>query len=243
MSTVSGPSALHLFPTPLADNGPYLSLPPEALSALATLSTFIVENARTTRRLLSDLDIGLTISSCEFIEVPLEAKLADAERIFSSVAGREVGFLSEAGAPCIADPGALFVALAHRQSVPVIPHGGPSAILTAVMSSGIPAQSFTFHGYLSKDRDKRIQEIREIETLSKRLRNAHAFMEAPYRSDALFQDILRTCHQDTILAVARSLETKAQRISAQSISKWKSSHTELGKEPTIFVLGLFATNG
>ena len=150
--------------------------------------------------------------------------------------GHDVGIISEAGAPGIADPGAQVVSLAHQLGIRVVPLPGPSSILLALMASGLNGQSFAFHGYLPIDKKERARELRRLEQQAAG-GQTQLFMEAPYRNNQLIADILQQCHPDTLLLIAANLTLPNALIRTQTIGKWKGRVPDLHKQPAIFGLG------
>jgi 16S rRNA (cytidine1402-2'-O)-methyltransferase len=150
--------------------------------------------------------------------------------------GEDVGLLSEAGCPAVADPGANLVRLAHRRGVRVVPLVGPSSLLLALMASGLNGQSFAFLGYLPAEKAERVKRIGEIEAASQRLDQAQIFIETPYRNNQLLQDLVQTCHGETELCVASDLTLATESVATKRVADWKKSLTDCNKKPTVFVL-------
>ena len=153
------------------------------------------------------------------------------------LAGRDVGLLSEAGLPCIADPGSKIVAYAHDFQIDVVPLIGPSSIFLALMSSGLNGQGFTFNGYLPINKTERIQTIKELERRVTRTGKTQIFMETPYRNNQLIQTLLETCRNHTKLCIASNITLSKEYIKTKLISEWSQENINLHKSPTIFLLG------
>jgi 16S rRNA (cytidine1402-2'-O)-methyltransferase len=152
------------------------------------------------------------------------------------LAGRDVGLMSEAGCPGIADPGAEIVAFAHQKGIKVVPLVGPSSILLALMASGFNGQSFTFHGYLPIDKVQRSQKIKELENLSEKNKQTQLFIETPFRNNPMLEEILKTCHPNTRLCIACNLTGEDEMVQTKSIADWKKQVPDLHKKPVIFLL-------
>lgn len=212
-------------------------MPAAALAALRATRDFVVENPRTARRLLSacghpgpiaDLGIATLDEHTPRDRVPeLLAPLRE---------GRDLGLLSEAGAPAVADPGALLVASAHREGFRVIPFAGPSSIILALMASGLEGQRFCFAGYLPVPAADRQEALRRLESRSAAADETQIFIETPYRNDALLTDLLRECGPETRLAVAADLTGPAESIRMAPVREWRAGPATLGKVPAIFLL-------
>lgn len=153
--------------------------------------------------------------------------------------GTNVGIISEAGCPGIADPGASLVAVAHERNIHVHPFVGPSSILLTLISSGFNGQEFSFHGYLPKDRKDRIQKFKELELNTQRTGKTHLFMETPFRNDNLIEDLLNELKDDTLLCIGSDLTNPKERIETMTVSKWKEFAYSLNKIPAIFAIGKF----
>jgi len=159
--------------------------------------------------------------------------------LFSSIPkGEDIGVISEAGCPGIADPGALAVAYAHKNNIEVVPLVGPSSILLALMASGFNGQSFAFHGYLPIEKDLRTAAIKTLEKEALSKRQTQVFMETPYRNNKLLEDILKTCQPETKLCIAADLTSPKQFVKTKKIREWKEQLPDLNKRPTIFVLSI-----
>ncbi|MGB0177096.1 MAG: SAM-dependent methyltransferase, partial [Owenweeksia sp.] len=146
------------------------------------------------------------------------------------------GVISEAGAPGIADPGGEVVMLAHQKNIRVVPLAGPSSILMAMMASGLNGQDFAFNGYLPIDKSPRSRKLKTLERLSQKSGQSQIFMETPYRNMKMFEDIMGTCHPDTLLCIARDISLDSEMIKTQKVADWKKDKPDLEKKPTIFIL-------
>ena len=155
----------------------------------------------------------------------------------SARGGADLGLISEAGLPAVADPGAALVQAAHAQGLEVIALPGPSSLLLALAASGLNGQSFAFVGYLPVDAAERTARLRELEALSRRAQQTQIFIETPYRNDGLLADLLATCSPNTLLAIAIDMTQPGGNAQSKSIARWKSKPPELGKRPAVFILG------
>ena len=236
-ATVTTTGQLFLIPSIIAPNTAEQVLPPQVLTALSQVEYFLAEDLRTVRRFISALKLGRPIHQLHF---DLLDKRTSPEELTALLAplrqGHDVGVLSEAGCPGVADPGALAVAYAHQHHIPVVPLVGPSSFLLALMASGFSGQSFVFHGYLPIDKGARQRAIRQIEKTARQQRQTQIFMETPYRNNQLFRDIVKSCHPETLLCVAREVTGAKELIRTRSVGEWKQEAPDLHKMPTVFLL-------
>jgi len=151
--------------------------------------------------------------------------------------GMNVGLVSEAGVPCVADPGSHIVELAHETGIKVEPLVGPSSILLALMASGLNGQKFSFNGYLPRERAERIKKIKQIEQLAKS-GMTQLFMDAPYRNNQVLEDVLATCQLNSKLCIASNITCDNERINTKTIGEWSQRKPDLNKMPVMFVLGI-----
>ncbi len=228
---------LYLIPSPLSDGEIADVIPSSVLRLLPTLDCFVVEEVRTARRYLSRAGLKGHIDSLEFHLLNEHSTPADAEALASLFAdGRDVGLISEAGLPAVADPGAMLVEVCHRRGIRVVPLTGPSSLMLALMASGLNGQSFAFCGYLPAKAEQRRAAIRNIEKTSARLRQSQIFIETPYRNDAMMSDLLECCLDSTELCIAADITSEGEYIRTLSIARWKKEKTEIGKRPCVFIL-------
>jgi 16S rRNA (cytidine1402-2'-O)-methyltransferase len=229
---------LYLIPVTLGDDAIGKALPPDVVSLAQKLDTFIVENEKTARRFLGAIKPHKPVR--ELTMLTLNEHTTDKELpalLAPLLEGRNVGLMSEAGCPGIADPGAQLAALAHRKGIRVAPLVGPSSILLGLMASGLDGQRFTFLGYIPSDKAARVQRLREIEQASRKNRETQIFIETPYRNQHLLEDILAHCSGDTRLCVACNVSLEAELIVTKRIADWKNtSLPDLHKKPTVFLL-------
>ena len=228
---------LFLIPTPLTESFEEGSTGEEIKKVISGLNHFFAENIRTSRRFISSLKLGIQIEELKFYELNKDTSESAVEEYIKILKdGNDVGLMSEAGCPGIADPGSIAVSLAHKEDIQVVPMIGPSSILLALMASGFNGQSFVFHGYLPIDKEQRKAFIRKMEKEAIQLKRTQIFMETPYRNNSLFEDLLRTCEKETLLCLACDLTSKNEMIRTLPVYKWEKEKTDLNKKPTIFLI-------
>lgn len=228
---------LLLIPSPLGDNDPSEVIPGPVLDALQSISTFVVEEVRTARRYLSKAGLKGKIGDLEFHQLNEHTTPAEVESYLSLFDdGRDVGLITEAGLPAVADPGAQLVALCHRHGIEVIPFVGPSSLMLALMASGLNGQSFAFLGYLPAKTEERRAALRNIEKRSSAANQTQIFIETPYRNDSLFKDILSSCQGRTRITVAANITMPDAYIRTLSVAQWKKENLVIGKRPCVFLL-------
>jgi len=239
----SAKSKLYLIPTLLGGNETNI-LPSQILSTVENLSEFIVEDARSARRFLRAIGYKKNFDTEVIIrELDKHADKQDCETLLQNVLkGKDAGIISEAGNPCIADPGSEVVAYAHAHDIDVVPLVGPSSILLALIASGFNGQQFTFHGYLPVQPPERIKKIKQLEAaLAPPLGGGggatQIFMETPFRNQKFLEDILKTCRDETLLCIACDLTLPTEFIKTKSIRDWKKQVPEINKRYCIFLLG------
>lgn len=228
---------LYLIPTPLGEGEPAEVLPAPVLRTLLQIDTFVVENIRSARRFLSAAGRKGRISELTFHELDEHTRPEAVEKLeglFDD--GHDVGLLSEAGLPAVADPGALLVALCHRKHIRVIPLIGPSSLMLALMGSGLNGQSFVFHGYLPAKADRRKTALKALEKKSAATGQTQIFIETPYRNDALFADLLSVCNGRTRVCLAADLTLPDEIIRTLTVSEWRRSGFVIGKRPCVFLI-------
>jgi 16S rRNA (cytidine1402-2'-O)-methyltransferase len=229
---------LYLLPSWLAEpSEPAAVIPASVLERIRALDVFVVEDAKSARRFLAACGHPRPMREIVMAELN-EHTPADkvAGLLDLALAGQDVGVLSEAGMPAVADPGAALVAEAHRRGVTVVPCVGPSAILLALMASGLDGQRFRFVGYLPAEGEARRVAIAEIERHSRHAGETQIFIETPYRNDALLADLVATCRPPTRLAVAAELTAPGEWIRSDEVSAWRERPATIGKRPAIFLL-------
>jgi 16S rRNA (cytidine1402-2'-O)-methyltransferase len=229
---------LYLLPAWLAeDSDPAAVLPAPVLERIRTLDAFVVENAKSARRFLAACGHPKPMRELAMAELNEHTPAAAVVGLLDpALAGRDLGLLSEAGVPAVADPGAALVAQAHAHGVAVVPCVGPSSILLALMASGLEGQRFRFVGYLPADAGSRKATIAELERRSAQDRETQVFIETPYRNEPLLADLIATCRPTTRLAVAADLTGPSEWIRSAALQEWRARPTPIGKRPAIFLL-------
>jgi 16S rRNA (cytidine1402-2'-O)-methyltransferase len=229
---------LYFIPVTLGDDNIARVLPPEVINITQQLYEFIVENEKTARHFLSTIQHPKPIRELAF--KTLNEHTTDKELpalLTSLLAGKNVGLMSEAGCPGIADPGAKLAALAHQKGIRVAPLVGPSSILLSLMASGLNGQRFTFLGYLPSDKAARVTAIKEIEKRSKSHQETQVFIETPYRNQHMLEDILASCSGETRLCIACNISLDDEYIVTKRVKDWKQlTLPDLHKKPTVFLL-------
>ena len=229
---------LYLIPTILGEGTQEATLPSTILKAIKEIDVFIVENLRTARRHIRKLDREKNIDATTFYSYGKYDTLnLEQDFLPHILSGQNVGLLSEAGLPCVADPGSKIVAYAHDFQIDVVPFVGPSSILLALMASGLNGQNFAFTGYLPIDKSERTKIIKQLEELVKKTGQTQIFMETPYRNNQLIESLLKTCSNNTKLCTASDITLPTENIKTKTIAEWKQTKINLDKKPTIFLIG------
>lgn len=228
---------LYLIPTPLGETSLETITPKYNSQIIDLIEYFIAENAKTARAFLKLAGISKPLQSLHISELNEHTPItALKELLVPLLAGHDVGLVSEAGCPAVADPGANLVRLAHEHQIKVVPLVGPSSILLALMASGLNGQRFCFQGYLPANKTDRITALKQLETVSAKLKQTQIFIETPYRNSAMLEDILAACKPSTQLCVACDLTTTNETIRTQSVAQWRKAIPDLNKRPAIFLL-------
>jgi 16S rRNA (cytidine1402-2'-O)-methyltransferase len=232
-------ASLYLIPNVLSDSPWQGVLPLTVLEIVSKLRFYIVEDVRNARRFLKKLNPAIHIDELTFFELnKFTTHQQKTEYLKPMAEGSDVGLISEAGCPGVADPGADMVRLAHQRNYRVIPLVGPSSILLALMASGLNGQTFAFHGYLPVRQPERISKIQQLEKQSISLKQTQIFIETPYRNNPLIHDLLKSCLPSTLLCIAADLTSENEFIQTRSIADWKNQVPDLNKKPAIFLLGI-----
>jgi len=227
---------LFLIPVTLGGNDYSAVIPEKVLSITRQLRFFIVEDLRSARRFLRLIDKSFPIDESVFFELNEHTRDDDISQFLEPLLkGSDMGLMSEAGLPGIADPGSLLIAVAHRKKIRVIPLSGPSSIILALIASGLNGQNFTFHGYLPVKTHERASMIKEIE---KKAHEGYAqiFMETPYRNSRMLETILSVCSNDTLLCIAADISLPAESVRTMKISEWKADKPDLDDRLVVFVM-------
>lgn len=231
------PGTLHLIPVGLGDAPASSWLPNDVQQLSGRLDTYIAENAKTARAFLKLVGTQRPIQEITIHTLSAKTDQAEMRRWLQPIGkGGEIGLVSEAGCPAVADPGAKVVGLAHEMGIRVAPAVGPSSILLGLMASGLDGQRFAFHGYAPVQPAQRTQQLKLWESESRRHQQTQLFIETPYRNGAMFQTLLQTLKGDTRLCVARSLTTPEEWVRTHSVADWKALPTpDLDKKPALFL--------
>ena len=229
---------LYLLPAPLSeDTPPQDVVPAPVLERIRALDRFVVENAKSARAWLAACGHPMPIREISMSELNEHTPAAEVPALLHPVlAGHDVGLLSEAGMPAIADPGAALVAAAHAKGVVVVPCVGPSSILLALAASGLDGQRFRFVGYLPADATARRDALVELEKRSARDRETQVFIETPYRNDAMLAEIVKSCRPATRVAIAAELTSPRESVVMDTVAGWKRRAATIGKRTAIFLL-------
>ncbi len=228
---------LYLIPSPLGDNQPSEVLPNMVFETIGRIRTYVVEEVRTARRFLSRAGLKGKIDTLEFHELnehTSSEQIEDYLGLFER--GEDIGLISEAGLPAVADPGAQLVALCHKRGIEVVPLVGPSSLMLALMASGLNGQSFAFCGYIPAKSDERKSRLKVLEKVSSQLNQTQIIIETPYRNDSLLSDILSVCNPSTRLCIAADITLPTAYIRTASIGDWKKNVPAIGKRPCVFLL-------
>lgn len=228
---------LYLIPVPLAEEAASKSFTEFHKQTINEIKTFIVENEKTARKFLKEAGLSRPQSELIIHDYGKHKRGQSLGEYFKELMGGEdVGLMSEAGCPGIADPGAEVVAEAHKRGIKVVPLVGPSSILLALMASGFSGQSFTFNGYLPIDKQERIKRIKSLEQQAVTRKQTQIFIETPFRNNPLLEDILKTCAPGTKLCIAANLTGADEFVKTMPVFMWRKEKPELHKQPAIFLL-------
>lgn len=232
-------ATLYLIPVPLGPVNPDTCLPPDTLAVARRLEYFVVERAKTARAHLKAMGHPQPIQSLQIEELNEHTPAAAIAPLLAPLkAGHDVGLLSEAGCPAVADPGAALVMAAHRDNISVVPLIGPSSILLALMASGLGGQRFAFHGYLPAKEPERSQKIRELEIIARRDKATQLFIETPYRSVALMDALATTLAPNTFISVGADLSLPGQLIQTRSAKNWRGQTDAVKDRLVVFGIGI-----
>ena len=231
-------SKLFLIPTTLGDTSIERVLPPDLTLLISSIPVFIVENIRTARRFLKKVNPAIVIDNLTFFELNQHTDKKEISRFLEpNKKDQDIGIISEAGCPAVADPGAEVVKIAHQQNIQVVPLVGPSSILLALMASGMSGQNFAFNGYLPIKNPEKAQQIKMLEKRMQTEGQTQIFIEAPYRNAQLLNDLLLNCDPQTMLCVAADITLDTEFILSKPVSYWKMHLPDVQKRPAIFMIG------
>ncbi len=226
-----------LIPTTLGDSPVENVIPKHVVDIINSTNHYIVENIKTARRYLIKAGIKTKIDDLTFYELNKHSTPEEYDSYLNAVKeNQNIGIVSEAGTPGVADPGADIVEIAHRKNIPVVPLVGPSSILLSVMASGLNGQNFAFVGYLPIKKHDRIKRIKELERRSQTENQTQLFIEAPYRNQHMLEDLLSACAQETKICIATDITLGSEFIKTKTVKEWKKGAPNLHKRPTIFLI-------
>ncbi|MDX9891117.1 MAG: SAM-dependent methyltransferase [Bacteroidales bacterium] len=229
---------LFLIPAPLGEIDFSVIFPNFNAQIIQDIDYFIVEELRTGRRFIKKLGMKKPIESLDIQLLNEHSKPKDCDHYLQPcLKGHHVGLLSEAGTPCVADPGNIIVAYAHKLGIEIVPLIGPNSILLALMGSGFNGQNFAFNGYLCRDRKDREKELRFYESILMKSGQTQIFIETPYRNNHFFQSMLAVCKPHLKVCLATNLASDQQSIRTKTIEDWKKETVDIHKQPTVFLLG------
>ena len=231
---------LILFPVPIGAEEIASSLPAQNIEWLASCRTFIVEELRTARRFLKKAGYPYAIDDTTFHVLNEHTTHEEIGNYLDAIEkGENIGLLSEAGLPCVADPGAMITRVAQRRGIEIVPLVGPSSLMLALMASGFNGQNFAFNGYLPVDKSKRAAAIRHLEERLHREHQTQLFIEAPYRNNQMLEALSTALQPNTMICVACDLTLPTQYIRSLTAAKWQKERTkvDLHKRNTVFLIG------
>ena len=227
--------SLYLIPIPIAD-GMIQTLPAEITTHTGRITRYFVENVRTARRFIRSLHATLVLDTLEFSEIDKHTGPDKALLRKWLKEGHDVGVMSEAGCPGIADPGAELVAIAHGLGARVVPLTGPNSLILALMASGLNGQSFCFTGYIPVKDSMRSKRIKELEAISIKEKQTQLFIETPYRNDHLLADLLKNCNPATRICIAQNITAANAFICTKTVAEWSKAIPQMGKIPAVFLM-------
>jgi 16S rRNA (cytidine1402-2'-O)-methyltransferase len=228
---------VYLIPNTLGDTTTVDVIPAGVIQILHSLQHFIVEDIRNARRFLVKTAYPHKIDNIVFFSLNKHTSPADIPDFLAPcMEGQDIGIISEAGVPAVADPGAMVVEIAHKRGIRVVPLTGPSSILMALMASGLNGQNFAFRGYLPVDKKDLSSAIKEMEIRSKREKQTQIFIETPYRNMRLYEELVKICNSETLLCIAKNLTTAEESVVVKNIAGWRKIKTDLDKQPAVFLI-------
>jgi 16S rRNA (cytidine1402-2'-O)-methyltransferase len=228
---------LYLIPTTLGDSDPILNIPQQVCSAINTIDDYLVENEKSARHYLKKMGIKKPLSELNLQVLDKHTTPGEISKNMEILkSGKNMGVISEAGCPGVADPGSEAVKWAHKNKIQVVPLVGPSSILLGLMASGFNGQCFVFHGYLPIEKSERVKKIKELEKQAQALKQTQIFIETPYRNNHLLDDLLKSCKAETLLCVAVDISLATEKILSQTIADWRKNSIDLHKRPALFLL-------
>ncbi|MGA7179194.1 MAG: SAM-dependent methyltransferase [Thiobacillaceae bacterium] len=239
MTDRSRPGTLYLIPVPLGPVDPESCLPDETLAVARRLDSFVVERAKTARAHLKAMGHPKPLQQLDLHELNEHTKAADIPALLDRLKrGHDVGLMSEAGCPAVADPGAELVRVAHRENISVVPLIGPSSILLALMASGLGGQRFCFNGYLPAKEPERTEKIRELEYTARKNASTQLFIETPYRSAAMLEAMIEALSPNTFISVGADLTLSSQIVKTLTARDWKGKSEMVRDKLVVFGIGI-----
>ncbi|HOW35053.1 MAG TPA: SAM-dependent methyltransferase [Candidatus Omnitrophota bacterium] len=229
------PGKLYLIPNVIAEEN-FSVVSQYIARTIESIRLFIVEEEKPARVFLKRINPQFSAADCTFLLLNEHTPAAEIQKYIKTIADKNAGIISESGCPCVADPGADLVLLAHKHGMELIPLVGPSSITLALMASGLNGQNFAFNGYLPKEKNLRIKKIKDLERRSAQENQTQIFMEAPYRNDNLLKDVLASCEAATLLCVACDLTAPTQWIKTATVNEWRRIEISLDKRPALFLI-------
>ena len=228
---------LYLIPTTLGESDPFDVLPQTIKRAVDFIDDYIVENEKTARKFIKSIHPEKAQASLRLSSLNKHTLVTEHNKMIQPcLEGKNIGLMSEAGCPGIADPGAIIVKLAHEKNIQVIPLVGPSSILLALMASGMNGQNFAFNGYLPIEKAEKKTAIKNLEKLSQDKNQSQIFIETPFRNNKMLDDILQALQPNTHLCVAADITLPSEYIKTMRVSDWKKTTIDLHNRPTIFII-------
>ena len=228
---------LYLIPTTLGEVAPEDVLPQTVKRTIDFINDYVVENEKTARKFIKSINPEKVQANLRINVLNKHTEISEHNAMIQPcLEGRNVGLMSEAGCPGVADPGAVIVKLAHERGIQVVPLVGPSSILLALMGSGMNGQSFAFNGYLPIDKSEKKAVLKNLERLSFEKNQAQLFIETPYRNNKLLEDILQSLQNSTRLCIAADITLPTEFIKTLSVNDWKKTKVDLHNRPTIFII-------
>ena len=230
---------LYLIPNLITSESELGQLPSDIKQIIEKINIYIVENIRNARRFIKSIYKEKDIDQIVFFELNKHTiKNKIPSFLNPAFEGKDIGLISEAGVPCVADPGSVIVDLAHQKNIEIVPLVGPSSILLALMASGLNGQQFCFHGYLPVHKNERIQAVKQLENNAIRLNQTQVFIETPYRNNQLLTDIISVCKDTTKVCIASEILSVNSFIKTRPVFQWKKDLPDLHKKTVVFLLGV-----
>jgi 16S rRNA (cytidine1402-2'-O)-methyltransferase len=228
---------LYLIPTTLGEGDPMDVLPHTVKRIIELLDEYIVENEKTARKFIKSIYPEKVQATLRLSSLNKHTEVSEHSKMLQScLEGKNIGLMSEAGCPGVADPGAVIVKIAHEKGIQVIPLVGPSSILLAIMASGMNGQSFAFNGYLPIDKAEKKSALKNLEKLSQDKNQSQIFIETPYRNNKMLEDIIQALNPSTYICVATDITLPTEFIKTMRASEWKKNNIDIHNRPTIFII-------